>query len=91
VLGKPGLPAGLLAASVRGARFAGPVIVEPDPPAAVAQALTIATGPADAVLVTGSLYLVGQARERWYPERAIVLQRTPWPALDAPAARREGG
>jgi hypothetical protein len=29
--------------------------------------------------VTGSLYLVGNARGRWYPDDAVLLQRTPWP------------
>ncbi len=35
--------------------------------------------PDDLVLVTGSLYLVGQAREHWYPSAEIVRQRTCWP------------
>lgn len=37
--------------------------------------------PDDLVLVTGSLYLVGQAREHWYPSAEIVRQRTSWPLL----------
>ena len=37
-------------------------------------------GPDGMVCVTGSLYLVGQVRERWYPAREIDSQRTPYPA-----------
>jgi dihydrofolate synthase/folylpolyglutamate synthase len=79
VTGKPGLPAETLAASIRATGFAGPLEIESAPPDALARALGMATEPGDAVLVTGSLYLVGRARERWFPEREIVLQRTPWP------------
>jgi dihydrofolate synthase / folylpolyglutamate synthase len=35
--------------------------------------------PDDHILVTGSLYLVGAVRERWYQSEAIVLQGTCWP------------
>jgi len=35
--------------------------------------------PTDHILVTGSLYLVGAVRERWYPSDKIVLQETCWP------------
>ena len=35
-----------------------------------------------AVLVTGSMYLAGQVRRRWFPDQDIVLQRTPWPTRD---------
>ena len=38
-------------------------------------------GPEGLVCVTGSLYLVGQVRERWYPARAIDSQRTPYPTF----------
>ena len=31
------------------------------------------------VLVTGSLYLVGNVRANWYPDDAIARHRTPWP------------
>ena len=44
-------------------------------------------GPDGLVCVTGSLYLVGQVRERWYPARAIDSQRTPYPALVGEVAR----
>jgi len=81
VLAKPGAPTARLAETVRAAGFAGPLVVEEDAPAAVARALASAAGDERAVvLVTGSLYLVGNVRGRWYPDDAIVLQRTPWPA-----------
>ena len=36
-------------------------------------------GPNGVVCVSGSLYLVGNIRERWYPSSAISLQSTQWP------------
>ena len=38
-----------------------------------------AAGSDGAVCVTGSLYLAGKVRERWWPTEQIVSQRTPWP------------
>jgi hypothetical protein len=35
--------------------------------------------PADALIITGSLYLAGNLRGHWQPEDDIVLARTPWP------------
>lgn len=57
-----------------------PAIAIPGPLEAVAWALGRAE-PEDQVLVTGSLYLVGQARERWYPASEIVLQCSCWPLV----------
>ncbi|CAN5122520.1 folylpolyglutamate synthase/dihydrofolate synthase family protein [soil metagenome] len=54
------------------------VEVEDSPSAAIERALSLA-GPGDVVLVTGSLYLVGNIRERWYPTERILDQGTPWP------------
>jgi dihydrofolate synthase / folylpolyglutamate synthase len=65
------------------AGFRGEIVVEPDPAEAIVRALGMADGADDRVVVTGSLYLVGNVRERWYPERAIVEQQTPWPAVAA--------
>lgn len=45
---------------------------------AVEMAMTQA-GSGGSVIVTGSLYLTGQARERWYPGAEIVRQQTQWP------------
>ena len=44
-------------------------------------------GPDGMVCVTGSLYLVGQVRERWYLGREIDSQRTPYPACADEANR----
>ena len=55
-----------------------PTRIEPDPLCAVTAALELA-GAGDVVLVTGSLYLVGNVRERWYPSAAILEQGTCWP------------
>jgi dihydrofolate synthase/folylpolyglutamate synthase len=49
-----------------------------DPNRALEAAVGMA-GPDGAVCVTGSLYLVGRVRERWWPTDQIVSQRTPWP------------
>lgn len=69
------LPADVLAATAAAAAAdAGrdlPVVVEPDPLRAVAQALA-AAAPDDVVWVTGSLYLVGDARAHWFPVERLV-------------------
>ncbi|MDQ4045094.1 MAG: Mur ligase family protein, partial [Chloroflexota bacterium] len=54
------------------------VYTEPEPLDAVQQALEVA-GADDIVIVTGSLYLVGNVRERWYPTDQILEQGTCWP------------
>lgn len=54
------------------------IVVEPEPAAAVSRAIDLA-GPGDMVLVTGSLYLIGNVRERWYPMERILAQGTCWP------------
>lgn len=79
VIGKPGLAvdaAVALAESVTSI----PVTGEPDPLRALNLALERA-GDQGSVLVTGSLFLCGALRERWYPSDAIVAQQTQWPAL----------
>jgi len=77
VIGKPSLPAGKLAAIARAVGI-GDVNVEVEPVAALDRALSLA-GEEDVVLVTGSLYLIGELRRRWYADAAMVEQRTPWP------------
>ncbi|HEX5167223.1 MAG TPA: Mur ligase family protein [Thermomicrobiales bacterium] len=46
--------------------------------AAADRAIALA-GPDDLVIITGSLYLVGNVRERWYPTERILEQGTCWP------------
>jgi hypothetical protein len=53
---------------------------EPNPDAAVRFAEVIAKREGAPVLVTGSMYLTGQVRRRWFRDPDIVVQRTPWPA-----------
>jgi dihydrofolate synthase/folylpolyglutamate synthase len=80
VIGKRSRAADALAGAIAASGFAGPVHVHPDPDAAVRLAEVLAKREGAAVLVTGSRYLVGQVRRRWFPDRDVVLQRTPWPS-----------
>jgi dihydrofolate synthase/folylpolyglutamate synthase len=50
---------------------------EPDCAAALERALARAR-PEDLVLVTGSIYLVGQARDRWHPPLTVLRRRSSW-------------
>lgn len=75
VLAKPAIDAEAIAALATNGLH---VEVEPSPLNAVERALALAA-PDDLVLVTGSLYLVGNVRERWYPSEAILTQGTCWP------------
>ena len=67
------LAADTLARAVANSGFAGAIHVEPDPDAAVRLAEVIARADGAAVLVTGSMYLAGQVRRRWFPDQEIVL------------------
>ena len=57
-----------------------PVVEAASPSSAVHMAESIA-GKRGAVIVTGSLYLCGAVRERWYPAREIVERLTQWPEI----------
>jgi dihydrofolate synthase/folylpolyglutamate synthase len=80
VLAKEVKRAHSLADHARREGFSGEIEIESDPVAAVEHARAIAD-PArgDAILVTGSLYLVGNVRDRWFKEDDIVIARTSWP------------
>ena len=71
--------------------YEGPVQVEPDPLAAVACAIERANDAGQPVLVTGSLYLIGNVRGHWYPDDAVLLQRSPWPRSTAEQQKNPGG
>lgn len=60
------------------AGFGGYVFSQPDPMRAIEHALEIAEPGRDAIIVTGSLYLVGNIRERWYPEAEILELHSCW-------------
>ncbi len=84
VLGKRGAdPADLVAAASRGG-FSGRKFVAVEPVRALDLALDAAEKVGAPLLVTGSLYLVGNVRGRWYADEQIVRQRTPWPMAAAP-------
>jgi dihydrofolate synthase/folylpolyglutamate synthase len=78
VYGKPAVRPAEVAAACRRAGLEA--AVEADPDAALELAFDLA-GPETEVVVTGSLYLVGQLRDRWYPTDEVVLQQTSWPRL----------
>ena len=62
--------------AVRG-RVSARVLAHPDPEAALDRALDLA-GPDDMVLITGSLYLCGQLRGRFYPAQKVLSERCSW-------------
>lgn len=81
--GKSVVPANELAAAAR--RLGLDSVAVSDPAAALDEAL-LRTGPDGAVLVTGSVYLIGRLRSGWYPTEEVVLQRTSWPRIPSPGA-----
>jgi dihydrofolate synthase/folylpolyglutamate synthase len=84
VFGKTSRAADTLAEAIRAAGFDGPVFAESDPMAALERAhALIRDGHVDAMLATGSLYLVGNIREAWYPSDLIVAAHTSWPMTTA--------
>lgn len=86
VLAKEAKLAASLAEHARAAGFPGDVIIEPDPPKAMDRACEIVRADqGDAILVTGSLYLVGNIRERWFTEDDIVMARSSWPSGTQPS------
>jgi dihydrofolate synthase/folylpolyglutamate synthase len=72
--GKQVVPAGELAQAARAAGVEA--WAAPSPEAGVEEALTHP----EPVLVTGSFYLIGRLRSRWYPWQEVLLQRTSWPS-----------
>lgn len=75
VFAKPSITASDIAAH---APEGVPVQAIDDPMSATRVAIEMA-GPEDIVVVTGSLYLVGNVREHWYPTESILQQGTCWP------------
>jgi dihydrofolate synthase/folylpolyglutamate synthase len=78
VVGKQGYPPGDLVEQVRVLGFRGETLVVSQPLEALELALA-QSGPDDAIVVTGSMYLAGNIREYWYSTLDMVLQRTSWP------------
>lgn len=79
VLGKPGLPSEEGVALIQN-RTTIPVSGTDQMETAVRDARERA-GSAGSVIVTGSLYLCGQAREQWYPSAEIIRRQTQWPEI----------
>lgn len=78
VLGKDAKITSDIESYARQAGFGGQVHLEPDPEKAIHLALRMAIPGLDAVIVTGSLYLVGNVRGRWFPEASILRTQSPW-------------
>jgi dihydrofolate synthase/folylpolyglutamate synthase len=78
VFAKPPVSAGLLAERARVHTSIPVVEAHEQPRAALQRALALAQ-PGDVVLVTGSLYLVGNVREHWFSTADILNQGTMWP------------
>jgi dihydrofolate synthase / folylpolyglutamate synthase len=76
VYAKPAIPADEIAKNAQA--YVNEVHVSPRPLDAIELALKIASSD-DAIVVTGSLYLIGNIRERWYPTEEILSQGTMWP------------
>jgi len=81
VYGKEALPANELAKEIG----REDISLEPEPKTALDKAKTL-TPDNGSILVTGSLYLVGNIRELYYPSASILEQRTSWPHRRHPPA-----
>lgn len=81
VFGRMPLDAHSLGAAVKAAGFRRALHVEPDWRRAFAFAEMLGRENGSSVVATGSMYLAGQLRARWYSDAEIVVQRTPWPVV----------
>ncbi len=79
VLGKASADPQTIVAAFAQVAFAGPFIVERNPETALDKALLLAKNLHQPVLATGSLYVIGALRGRWYRPQDIVREQTPWP------------
>jgi dihydrofolate synthase/folylpolyglutamate synthase len=85
VLAKEPKDAARIAEIAREAGYSGPVHIERQASAAIGQALAEARHDrGDSIVVTGSLYLIGNVRERWFSQDAVVLARSSWPGRPLP-------
>ena len=83
VVGRESQTVNAVAGALAASGYTGAIHIEPDPDAAVRFAEGIASREGAPVLVTGSMYLAGQVRRRWFRDQDVVLQRTPWPTAIA--------
>jgi len=56
------------------------LILEPDAGRALDRILEVCSRD-DLLVVTGSIYLVGALRGRWYADEQVLLERTSWPSV----------
>ncbi len=83
VLAKAGAETAALAEAIAKSGFGGSVVPVPVPLDAIGRVIDIAGQGREAViLVTGSLYLIGNIRGRWYPDDEITRSATSWPGDD---------
>jgi dihydrofolate synthase/folylpolyglutamate synthase len=73
VLGKPAMPPHILAQTLQELSPTTPVTFTEHVHQAIEQALAHAA-PDDLLLITGSLYLVGEARDYWYPTEQLLRE-----------------
>lgn len=73
VFGKPATPARMLAEKIQHLCPTKPVAFAEHVHDAIEQALAI-SNPDDLLLITGSLYLVGEARDYWYPTEQLLRE-----------------
>jgi len=78
VYGKPSFPAEEAATLFRALKVPAKAIHEPVE--ALRTAISMC-GSEDTLLITGSLYLAGEIRNRWYPAEEVLLRRTSWPEM----------
>ncbi|MDQ5822928.1 MAG: Mur ligase family protein [Chloroflexota bacterium] len=73
VIGKPTFAAGEIADLARKVQPGVSVAIEPDVQLAIKRAIADAgTGPNKMVFVTGSIYMLGKARELWHPQDELL-------------------
>ncbi|MGE0709620.1 MAG: folylpolyglutamate synthase/dihydrofolate synthase family protein [Planctomycetota bacterium] len=75
--GKEVVPAADLVAAARALDLAAEAV---DPPERALEVARARTAPEGTLLVTGSLFLLGRLRVRWYPTEEVVLEGSSWPA-----------
>lgn len=80
VFGKPSLPPSELTHIIESATAGASVQIAPNVRAGLSLVLPSLT-PHDVLLITGSLYLVGEAREHWFPKVELLRQLEPVPAF----------
>lgn len=71
VIGKPTFAAHEIANLARGVQTSVSVTVEPDAQLAIREAIEV-TGAGEMVFVTGSIYMLGRARELWHPQEELL-------------------